>query len=65
MKTFKKAVAGIATLGLFFVLTFGTSLTAQSSGLEGPSHNHRKKCWAGLVEGCKFKVDKTCFGSNC
>lgn len=28
-----------------------------------PSYNHKKSCF--LREGCKFKVDRNCFGGMC
>jgi len=61
----KKIMNSLSVAVLFGALFFfGPNVaTATEDFSIAPSDNHRKSCF--WKSGCKFKVDRSCFGSNC
>ncbi|MFZ2906541.1 MAG: hypothetical protein WAZ98_10095 [Cyclobacteriaceae bacterium] len=55
----KKSVSFLS-IALLFVLMYALMPEAKA---DVPADNHRKDCF--LRDGCKHKVDASCFGANC
>jgi len=58
-----KKFVNFLSVGLLLVIMY-TVVPAAYAVEEPPSGNHRKDCFL-WIEGCKHKVDKSCFGGNC
>ena len=55
-----KKIVNYLSVGLILLMVYAVVPSAQGY-VEGD--NHKKKCL--LKPGCKFKVDRSCFGSLC
>lgn len=59
-----KKFVNFLSVGLLLVIMYTFVPAAYAVEEPPPSGNHRKDCFL-WIEGCKHKVDKSCFGGNC